>query len=74
MKQRRGIELDEQDLAKLEADARQREREAETKRRNWAARKDWGGDPEAYKAQQLSKQAAQHKGDDDDGGPGDEGG
>jgi hypothetical protein len=47
MKQRRGIELSEADLAELEADAKRREREAETKRRNWALRKDWGGDPEA---------------------------
>ncbi len=73
MKERRGIPLDEADLAELEAEARQRERDSETKRRNWAARKDWGGDPEAYKAQ-LSKQAAQADTTDHSPESGDEGG
>ncbi|MFV8752156.1 hypothetical protein ACNOYE_16535 [Nannocystaceae bacterium ST9] len=75
MKERRGIPLDEDDLAKVEAETRRREREAETKRRNWAARKDWGGDPEAYKAELAKQQAAQQgTPDDDQPDPGDEGG
>lgn len=74
MKERRGIPLDEGDLAELESEDRRRERETETKRRNWAARKDWGGDPEAYKAQLREKQAQQGTLDDDQPDPGDEGG
>lgn len=76
MKQRRGIPLDEDDLASLEAAARKREREAETKRRNWAARKDWGGDPEAYKAELARRQAAHPGGaaEDEQPDPDDEGG
>jgi hypothetical protein len=75
MKQRRGIPLDERDLVELESDERRRERETETKRRTWAARKDWGGDPEAHKAELERRQAA-HPGptEDDQPDPDDDGG
>lgn len=56
MKERRGIPLAPEDLAELEAEQKRREREVETKRRNWAARKDWGGDPEAAKVDRAKLQ------------------
>jgi hypothetical protein len=75
MKERRGIPLDERDRAELEADERQRERETETKRRNWPARKDWGGDPEAHKLELSKRQSAQPAAaEDNQPDPDDEGG
>jgi hypothetical protein len=75
MKERRGIPLSEEDLAKLEAEERRREREAQTKRRNWAAREDWGGDPEAHKAELERRQSAHPgPGEEEQPDPDDEGG
>lgn len=45
MKQRYGISLDEDDQRELEAAAEKSARQSEQRRRNWEARRDWGGTP-----------------------------
>ncbi len=45
MKLRRGIPLSDKEQATLAAEAEREARAAESKRRNWANRRDWGGTP-----------------------------
>jgi hypothetical protein len=43
MKVRRGIPLSAEEQAQLDADAEREAKSAESKRRSWATRRDWGG-------------------------------
>jgi hypothetical protein len=63
MKQRRGWSLTDEDYAQLDADAKQSELTADAKRKQWGARKDFGGDAEAQ--QGIAPLNATPEGDDE---------
>ncbi|MDC0718566.1 hypothetical protein [Nannocystis bainbridge] len=58
MKQRYGVPLDEADQRELEAAAEKQARQADQRRRSWATRRDWGGNPQPRAASVTSPRPA----------------